>query len=104
MLHWLTTTGCVKVSLGIHAPSLLITILTALSEILTYLGHTRDFWSSLVASDPALMKKIDLDTVDTLQLLAPGKSHNNAKTACGLILSGQAFAEFSDEERRTIWN
>ena len=50
------------------------------------------------------MKKIDLDTVDTLQLLAPGKSRNDAKTACGLILSGQAFAEFSDEERRTIWN
>lgn len=50
------------------------------------------------------MKKIDLDTVDTLQLLAPGKSRNDAKKACGLILSGQAFAEFSDEDRRTIWN
>lgn len=50
------------------------------------------------------MKKIDLDTIDALQLLAPGKSHTDAKKACGLILSGQAFAEFSDEERRTIWN
>lgn len=50
------------------------------------------------------MKKIDLDTVDALQLLAPGKSRTDAKTACGLILSGQAFAEFRDEERRIIWN
>lgn len=32
------------------------------------------------------------------QLLAPGKSQINAKTACGLTLSGQAFAEFSDKE------
>ena len=50
------------------------------------------------------MKKIDLDTIDILQLLAPGKSRTNAKKACELILSGQAFAEFSDEEQRTIWN
>jgi len=50
------------------------------------------------------MKKIDLDTVDALQLLAPRKSRYDAKTARGLILSGQVFAEFSDEERRTIWN
>lgn len=50
------------------------------------------------------MTKIDPDTVDALQLLAPGKSRNDAKTARGRILGGQAFAEFSDEERRTIWS
>lgn len=50
------------------------------------------------------MKKIDLDTIDALQLLAPGKSCSDAKTACGLILSGQAFAEFNEEERTIIWN
>lgn len=58
----------------------------------------------MVASDPVSMKRIDLDTVDALQLLAPGKSRNDAKTACGLILSGQAFTELSDEERRTMWD
>jgi hypothetical protein len=50
------------------------------------------------------MKKIDPDTVDALQLLAPGKSRIDTKTARGLVLGGQAFAEFSDEERKVIWN
>lgn len=50
------------------------------------------------------MKRVDQDTVDALQLLAPGKSRTDGKKACGLILSGQAFAGFSDEERRIIWD
>jgi hypothetical protein len=49
------------------------------------------------------MKKIDQDTVEALQLLAPGKSRTDAKIACGLVLGGHAFGEFSDEERRGIW-
>lgn len=49
------------------------------------------------------MKKIDQDTVEALQLLAPGKSRTDAKTARGLVLGGHAFGEFSDEERRGIW-
>ncbi|RDH14183.1 hypothetical protein M747DRAFT_218198, partial [Aspergillus niger ATCC 13496] len=56
----------------------------------------RNFWSSLVDSDPISMKKIDTDTVDALQLLAPKKFRTDAKMACVLILSGQAFAEFSE--------
>ncbi|KAL2814182.1 hypothetical protein BJX63DRAFT_205873 [Aspergillus granulosus] len=83
MLHRLIATGCIE-------------------EIITYLDYIEDFWSSLVASDCGSMKKIDPDTVDTLQLLAPGKSRTDAKTARGRILGGQAFAEFSDEERRVI--
>ncbi|PYH60299.1 uncharacterized protein BO96DRAFT_497933 [Aspergillus niger CBS 101883] len=84
MLHRLIATGCVE-------------------EIVNYLDHVRNFWSSLVDSDPTSMKKIDTDTVDALQLLAPKKSRTDAKKACGLILSGQAFTEFSEEERRIIW-
>jgi len=45
------------------------------------------------------MEKIDLDIIKAQQLLAPGKSGTDAKTACGLILNGQVFAEFRDEER-----
>ena len=45
---------------------------------------------------------MDSDTVEALQLLAPGKSRTNAKTACGPVLSGHAFAEFSDDERQAI--
>ncbi|GAA87890.1 hypothetical protein AKAW_06004 [Aspergillus luchuensis IFO 4308] len=85
MLHRLIATGCVE-------------------EILAYLDHIGHFWSSIVDSDPGSMKKIDLDTVDALQLLAPGKSRTDAKSACGLILSGQAFAQFSEEERGIIWS
>ncbi|KAJ5588730.1 hypothetical protein N7537_011408 [Penicillium hordei] len=73
-------------------------------ETITYLQHIWDFWSSLVASDHASLKKIDQNTVNPLQLLAPGKSRTDGRTACGMILSGQAFAEFSDEERRIIWS
>jgi hypothetical protein len=49
------------------------------------------------------MKKIDQDTVELLQLLAPGKSRMDAKTSCGLVLGGHAFGEFNDEERQSIW-
>ncbi|GFF82388.1 conserved hypothetical protein [Aspergillus lentulus] len=59
-----------------------------LTEILTYLGYIKDFWSLLMASDPDLMKRINLDTVDALQLLALGKSRINIKMACGLVLGG----------------
>jgi hypothetical protein len=45
------------------------------------------------------MKKIDQDTVHTLQLLAPGKSCTDERKACGLVLSGHVFAEFSADER-----
>ncbi|KAL6229549.1 hypothetical protein BDW75DRAFT_249578 [Aspergillus navahoensis] len=70
MLHRLIATGCVE-------------------EILTYLDHIGDFWSSLVASGPSALKKIDADTVDSLQLLAPGKCRTDAKKARGLVLGGQ---------------
>ncbi|KAJ5443130.1 hypothetical protein N7445_004243 [Penicillium cf. griseofulvum] len=73
-------------------------------ETINYLHHIWDFWSSLVASDHASLKRIDQNTVEFLQLLAPGKSRTDGTTACGMILSGQAFAEFSDEERRIIWS
>ncbi|KAJ6112292.1 hypothetical protein N7523_002114 [Penicillium sp. IBT 18751x] len=85
VLHRLIASGCVE-------------------EILAYLNHIWNFWSSLVASDHASMKKIDQNTVEYLQLLAPGQSRTDGKTTCGIILSGQAFAEFGDEERRIIWS
>ncbi|CAG7925989.1 unnamed protein product [Penicillium olsonii] len=85
VVHRLIASGCVE-------------------ESINYLQHIWDFWSSLVASDRASLKKIDQSTVELLQLLAPGKSRTDGNTACGMILSGQAFAKFSDEERRIIWS
>ncbi|PKX88866.1 uncharacterized protein P174DRAFT_464612 [Aspergillus novofumigatus IBT 16806] len=49
-----------------------------------------------MASDPDLMKRINPDTVDALQLLALGKSRIDSKIARGLVLGGQAFAEFTN--------
>ncbi|OJD11086.1 hypothetical protein AJ78_08071 [Emergomyces pasteurianus Ep9510] len=62
-----------------------------------------EFWSSLVDHDPVAMKRIDQDTVEKLQLIAPRASRVDAQAAHGFILSGQAFVSFSETERRTIW-
>jgi hypothetical protein len=72
--------------------------------MITYLEHVEGFWSSLVGADTVAMKKIDQDTVDNLQLLAPGKSRADKSTACGFVLSGRAFSDFSEAERRSIWS
>ncbi|KAJ0418856.1 hypothetical protein BJY00DRAFT_324647 [Aspergillus carlsbadensis] len=85
MLHRLIATGCVE-------------------EIITYLDHIGDFWSSMVAPGPSALKKIDADTIDSLQLLAPGKCRTDAQKARGLVLGGEVFAGFDDERRRLIWN
>lgn len=104
VLHRLIASSCVEVSCqsSVWFDSLTASI-PKLQEIINYLEHVREFWSSLVSSNGASMKKIDQDTVERLQLLAPGKCRSDAKTACGLVLSGQAFPEFSEEERRIIW-
>ncbi|EEH37730.2 hypothetical protein PAAG_00651 [Paracoccidioides lutzii Pb01] len=65
-------------------------------EILNYLDHAREFWSFLVDHNPVAMKRIDQDTVETLQLMAPGASRVDAKTAYEYILSSQAFAGVSE--------
>jgi hypothetical protein len=39
-----------------------------MQEIVTYLKHVGEFWSSLFGADTVAMKKIDQDTVDNLQL------------------------------------
>ncbi|EDN08229.1 predicted protein [Histoplasma mississippiense (nom. inval.)] len=51
-----------------------------IDEIITYLAHVKQFWSSLMDDDRNKMMKIDLHTVEILQLLAPGLSHKDAKT------------------------
>nr|KMM64374.1 hypothetical protein CPAG_00726 [Coccidioides posadasii RMSCC 3488] len=72
-------------------------------EILNYLESVKEFWSSLVDHHPIAMKRIDQDTVEKLQLMARRASRVDAQAAYGFILSGQAFAGFSETERRTIW-
>ncbi|QSS61655.1 hypothetical protein I7I51_03832 [Histoplasma capsulatum] len=56
-----------------------------IDEIITYLAHVKQFWSSLMDDDRNKMMKIDLHTVEILQLLAPGLSHKDAKTVRAVL-------------------
>lgn len=49
------------------------------------------------------MAKIDLHTVETLQLRAPTASQADARAVKGFITSGEVFAKFTDAERKRIW-
>jgi hypothetical protein len=49
------------------------------------------------------MARIDLHTVDTLQLYAPRASKADRKAVKGKILGGEVFSNFSRSERDAIW-
>jgi hypothetical protein len=70
-------------------------------EVVRYLNHVRDFWYGLVNHDAASVAKIDPITVETLQLTSPSIE---ARKVQGLVLSGQVFSNFNDNERAAIWN
>ncbi|KAE8372663.1 hypothetical protein BDV26DRAFT_273679 [Aspergillus bertholletiae] len=72
-------------------------------EIIHYLKHIEAFWGTLVDFDRVQMAKIDLHTVDTLQLRAPKASKVDETAVEGLILSGEVFPGFSRLERTAIW-
>jgi hypothetical protein len=63
----------------------------------------KNFWATLVDHDRTHMARIDLHTVDTLQLYAPRASTVDRKTVKGKILGGEVFANFSWTERAAIW-
>ncbi|KAJ5737432.1 uncharacterized protein N7483_002557 [Penicillium malachiteum] len=72
-------------------------------EICHALTELYRYWSSLVGDDPAKMLRIDVHTVSTLQLLAPGVSSTDRAHVKGLVRSGAVFANFSTAERASIW-
>ncbi|RAL09441.1 uncharacterized protein BO97DRAFT_445522 [Aspergillus homomorphus CBS 101889] len=72
-------------------------------EVIHYLRHVKNFRATLVHEDPAQMARIDLHTVDTLQLYAPRVSTVDRKIVKGKILSGEVFSNFSRSERVAIW-
>lgn len=49
------------------------------------------------------MLKIDVHTIETLQLLAPGVSKKDRTAVEGLVVSGGVFSDFSSSERASIW-
>ena len=48
--------------------------------------------------------RVDQQTVERLQLMAPGVSAADSREVHGLVISGQVFSEFTAEERELIWN
>ncbi|GFG10588.1 hypothetical protein IFM5058_05002 [Aspergillus udagawae] len=72
-------------------------------EIIHYLTHVKNFWATLVNHDRNQMARIDLHTVDSLQLYAPRASRSDRKTVKGKILGGEVFSNFSQSERAIIW-
>ncbi|KAJ5640362.1 uncharacterized protein N7484_008224 [Penicillium longicatenatum] len=50
------------------------------------------------------MAKIDVFTVKALELTAPAACKVDARKAKGLILSGEAFSDFTETERNNIWH
>lgn len=77
--------------------------LTRVQEVVHYLHHINTFWSTLVDGDRQKLSKIDFHTVEILQLMAPAASKADAKKVQGLIVAGEAFQEFSQDERAAIW-
>lgn len=73
-------------------------------EIIHYLQHVKRFWSTLVDGDRHQMAKIDIHTVEKLQLRAPAACPADAREVKGHILSGEAFSQFGETERPGIWN
>ncbi|KAL4984462.1 hypothetical protein BDW68DRAFT_180652 [Aspergillus falconensis] len=71
-------------------------------EILNYLGFIQEFWSSIVAPDGLM--RVDQQTVERLQLMAPGVSAADSREVHGLVISGQVFSDFTAAERELIWN
>lgn len=53
--------------------------------------------------DHAKMLKVNVNTVETLQLLAPGISSKDRITVKGLVHSGKVFSNFTTSERSSIW-
>ena len=49
------------------------------------------------------MLKVNINTVETLQLLAPGISSKDRITVKGLVHSGEVFSNFTTSERSSIW-
>ncbi|KAH1519476.1 hypothetical protein CDV57_01297 [Aspergillus fumigatus] len=72
-------------------------------EIIHYLTHVKNFWATLVNHDRNQMARIDLHTVDSLQLYAPRASRSDRKTVKGKILGGEVFSNFNQTERTIIW-
>ncbi|EGE83734.2 alpha-1,3-glucan synthase [Blastomyces dermatitidis ATCC 18188] len=99
MVHQLVAINCIE----IRPHDLVVSPSDIRQHIVAYLGFVKETWSAWVNHDVGAMEKISQDDVERLELMAPGASRVDAKAACELVLSSQAFAGFSESERMAIW-
>ena len=64
----------------------------------------KQFWSSLIDNDYNKIMKINLYTVESLQLFIPGVSCRDVKTVQDLILSSKTFTNLKNSDHAAIWN
>ncbi|KAJ5643587.1 uncharacterized protein N7484_006094 [Penicillium longicatenatum] len=72
-------------------------------EVVHALNELREYWSSLMKHDHKRMLRIDVHTVEKLQLLTPTASSKDRTKVKGLVHSGEVFANFTPSERSSIW-
>ncbi|CAG8218000.1 unnamed protein product [Penicillium salamii] len=77
---------------------------TAIEEILHYLGYIYDTFLFFVNGDKNSLKRIESDTINSIQLMAPAGSSKDSLALRGMTLSGQAFGLFDEQERKAIWS
>lgn len=68
---------------------------------MTYIYNTYLYF---VDGDENALRRIGSDTVNSIHLMAPGSSEKDAILMRGMVLSGKAFGEFTEEERSDIWS
>ncbi|KAI9855635.1 MAG: hypothetical protein M1813_009681 [Trichoglossum hirsutum] len=73
-------------------------------EILHYLDHILKVWSTILGKSLELMALTNQETVEALQLRAPGKSQEDLSILQKFLDNGELFPEISQEQRRTIGN
>jgi hypothetical protein len=64
----------------------------------------KDFWYTRVLEENTqAMPKVDQVTVKALELTAPGACRADARVLYGLLMNGQIFSAFSQQEREAMW-
>ncbi|KAI1382530.1 uncharacterized protein F4822DRAFT_441841 [Hypoxylon trugodes] len=72
-------------------------------EHLSFLGHVRSFFENLFDRNIDTMKKLDIPTLEAIQLKAPGACRADTDELKHRIRRGELFGAFTEEERSAIW-
>jgi hypothetical protein len=100
-IHKMLSMRCDEVS-DIHWIRSLNGIMTG-QECLRYLNYVSHIWSTILSQDTAAMQKLDVSTVNEVELTAPGYCEQDAFHLKRKLQRGEIFGAFSTSERERIW-